>query len=172
MPKKQIDVAAKKVSFVMDKPADAPEGFAPEVFIFDLSMVNEETRDRLALHGASQKIGDSYAGAKESGEDPIKYATDAVNETIAQLYRNEWAIARSGGGAPRTSLLVQAYAAIKGVSLEEAQEVIGSLTDEEKKAVQGTKKIAAWIAMRRAEQAAERAKKLAEAAAAEDATAE
>jgi hypothetical protein len=90
MPKKQVvfnpETGEKLVHFTMDKPKDAPEGFTPVVHSFDLSKVNEETLLRLALHGASQKIGDSYAGAKDSGEDPIAYADAAVRETIQQGY--------------------------------------------------------------------------------------
>lgn len=157
------------VNFTMDKPADAPEGFVPEVIAFDLTKVDQNTLLRLALHGASQKIGDSYAGAKESGEDPIKYAHEAVSETIKQLYEGKWSVTRTGSGAPRVSILVMAYARVKGITEDQALELLGDLSDDDKKELQKNKKIAAAIALIRAEQAAERAKKAAEAAEKEDA---
>lgn len=173
MPKKQVnfDAAAgtRQVAFTMDKPAGAAEDFQPVVHVFDLSKVNEETLIRLALHGASQKIGDSYAGAKDSGEDPITYADAAVRETIEQLYQGKWSVTRTGSGAPRTSMLAQAFAAVKGITLEEAIEAVSGLTDEEKKVLQQNKKVAAKIAALKAEQALARAKKAEEEAAKEDA---
>ena len=167
MPKKAVNVEARNVVFTVEPKT---EGESATVITFDLSKVSPEILARLALHGASQKIGDSYAGAKESGEDPVAYATAAINDTIKQLYEGSWSVGRTGTGAPRTSLLVQAYAQVKGITLEEAQEVIGGLNDEEKKVVQAAKKVAAAIAAIRAEQAAARAKKLAEEAAKEDET--
>jgi hypothetical protein len=173
MPKKAVvfnaEAGEKLVNFTMDKPANAPEDFVPVVHTFDLSKVSEEILIRLALHGASQKIGDSYAGAKDSGEDPIAYADAAVQETIKQLLEGKWAISRTGSGAPRTSMLAQALAAVKGMSLEEAIEAVGELSDDEKKVLQANKKIAAKIAGLKAEQALARAKKAEEEAAKEDA---
>src|SRR5690606_7229783 len=117
--------------------------------MFDLSKVTPSMLRMLALHGARQKIGDSYAGAKESGEDPVDYATAAILDTIKQLYAeehgglNRLSVTRTGTGAPRTSLLVQAFALVTGKSVEEAQEYISDLNDEEKKELQKKKKIAA-----------------------------
>lgn len=171
MPKKHVNVESAQVVFTVEP---RTEGGEPTVITFDLSKVDGPMRDRLALHGAAQKIGDSYAGAKESGEDPIAYAEAAINDTIKQLYAeehgglNKWSVTRTGTGAPRTSLLVQAFAQVSGKSLEEAQEIVSQLNDEEKKELQGKKKIAAAIAAIRAEQAVARAKKAAEEAAKED----
>lgn len=176
MPKKAVvfnqESGEKLVNFTMDKPTGAAEDFVPEVIGFDLSKVDEATLFRLALHGASQKIGDSYAGAKESGEDPIKYAKEAVSETIKQLYEGKWAVTRTGSGAPRVSILVLAYAKVKGITEDAALEVLSDLSDDDKKELQKNKKIAAAIAVIRAEQAAERARKAMEAAAKEDADAD
>ena len=84
MPKKSSmgdNFASKTVVFTME----APEGEVGEKFTFDLSKVSPDNVIRLALHGASQKIGDSYAGAKDSGEDPVAYAKAAIADTIKQL---------------------------------------------------------------------------------------
>lgn len=169
MPQKKPDIEARKILFILEVPKDAPEGTVGETIEFDLAKVPEDLLPRLALHGASQKIGDSYSGAKESGEDPIAYAKASIEETIKQLYEGKWSVGRTGTGAPRTTHLVRAYAALTGKTLEEALETVGGLTDEEKKALQGQKKIAAKIAQFKAEDAAARAAKLAEEAAKEDA---
>jgi hypothetical protein len=171
MPKKLVDLPTKSVVFTLDKPANAAEDFVAEKLAFDLSAVNEETLIRLALHGASQKIGDSYAGAKDSGEDPLAYTKSAIEETIKQLYEGKWAVTRTGSGAPRVSILVLAYAKVKGITPEESLEVVGALDEEEKKVLQQNKKIAAAIAGLRAEQAMKRAEAAAKAAEEEDAKA-
>lgn len=164
--KKAIDVAAKAVVWTFDDGSTQT---------FDLTQVTPELAVMLSLHGASQKIGDSYAGAKESGTDPLAYAKEAVKDTIAQLYKGEWKIARTGTGAPRTSFLIIAFAKITGKSLEESQELVGGLTDEEKAALQKKPKIAAALAALRADaavaKAAELAKKAEEAEKAEAAAA-
>jgi len=177
MPKKQVvftpatDVAAAQnlVKFTLDLPKDAPEGTQAEVIVFDLSKLTQETILRLALHGASQKIGDSYAGAKESGEDPLKYTKEAIEATIKQLEAGDWSVTRTGSGAPRVSILVLALAKVKGITQDEALELVGDLSEDDKKELQKNKKIAAAMAGIRAEQALARAKKAEEAALAEDA---
>ena len=106
---------------------------------FDVTKCSDDIRARLALHGASQKIGDSYAGAGKA-EDPIAYAEEAINETIAQLYAGEWR--QTGGGAgPKISDLAIALANATGNTQEEAQELVDSLTDEEKKAYRANPRV-------------------------------
>lgn len=173
MPKKAVEFNAEQntgvVLFTMDKPANAPEDYQPVVHKFDLDKVSQAILVRLALHGASQKIGDSYAGAKDSGEDPIAYAESAVRETIKQLEEGNWSVTRTGTGAPRTSMLAQALAAVKGITLEAAIDAVSELNDDDKKTLQQNKKIAAKIAGLKAEQALARAKAAEAAAEKEDA---
>lgn len=170
MPKKAIvganfaeRVQNQKVQFTLE----AAEGQTPEVINFDLSKVSPEMVTMLALHGASQKIGDSYAGAKDSGTDPIAYAREAINDTINQLYAGDWSVTRTGSGAPRVTQLVQAFSIVTGKTLEESQEFISALNDEEKAALQKKAKIAATVAQLKAEQAVKRAQELAKKAEAE-----
>lgn len=136
---------------------------------FDVTKVGEDIKFRAMLHGFSQKIGDSYAGAAAT-EDPLAYAKSAVRDTIAQLYRGEWRVAASGGGGPRVSDLATAIAQVTGESLEECVEFVGAMTDEEKKVWRKKPKIAAALAQMAAERAAAKAAALAaEAANAADA---
>jgi hypothetical protein len=173
MPKKIIDVAAGTITFQFED-GTAANGDQPAVpgstQVFDISKLKATpeglaTLERLAIHGASQKIGDSYAGAKESGTDPVAYAKEAVKDTIEQLYANKWSVTRTGSGAPRTTLLVIAVSAVSGQSIEEVQTSIESLSDEEKAALQKQPKIRAKLAALQAEKAVERAAKLAKDAA-------
>lgn len=129
---------------------------------------------RLAIHGASQKIGDSYAGvAKES--DPLAMAKANVKDTIAQIYAGTWRVNSTGGG-PRVNDLAVAMARVTGEPLEGEDGTVAyvaAMSDDDKKAMRKKPKIAAALAAIAAEKAAERAKKLAEAAAkADEATAE
>jgi hypothetical protein len=157
MPKKLVDIEAGTVVFSFEDGSSQT---------FELAKAEAVIR-HLALHGASQKIGDSYAGAGEEA-DPVAYAKAAVADLIGRLYAGDWRQA-SAGGTKRASLLVLAFAEISGQSIEAATEYVEGLADEEKKALNGKPKIKAVVARIKAERAmaaAERAAKAAEAEAA------
>lgn len=126
---------------------------------FDLSKVNDSTKLNALMHGFSQKIGDSYAGAAKS-ENPLAYAKEAVKDTIAQLYAGDWRAAREGGG-PRITDLAVALSRLTGKTAEESQAFVDTLDDDQKKAWKAKGKVKATLAVIAAEKAAERAKKLA-----------
>lgn len=129
--------------------------------VFDLGKVSPEILRRLALHGASQKIGDSYAGAGDSA-DPAAYAEQAAGETIAQLIAGDWRVTAAGG--PRISDLANALSRINGQPVEAVVEGLSKATDEQKKELRKHPQVAAVLAAIKAENAAARAAKLAEAA--------
>lgn len=60
--------------------------------------VSEDIKHRLAMHGMSQKVGDSAAGSE--GQD----AYDAINSTWSTLKEGKWAERVSGGGGERISI--------------------------------------------------------------------
>lgn len=91
-----------------------------------LESLPKDVVTRLALHGLSQKIGDSYAGAA-SAERPFAYAVEAIKETIAQLMRGEWRVAAVAGG-PRATLLARAIARATGQALES---IMATLAEQE-----------------------------------------
>lgn len=67
-----------------------------------------EVWDAAAWHGMAQKLGDSYADCKKSGEDPY----DEADKMLEQLKVGNWIVgARSTG--PRIGLLVEAIVAAK-----------------------------------------------------------
>ena len=106
------------------------------VITINLADLPEAVIERLAVHGLSQKIGDSYAGAGKA-ESPLAYAKEAISETIKQLMAGDWRIA-AVGGAPRLTLLVRAVARAFGQSVEAVQAIFTdkeeSLSEEDYKA--------------------------------------
>lgn len=138
---------------------------------FTLANVSDAMIRRLALHGASQKIGDSYADAA-SETDPLAFAKESVKETIAQLYAKDkggldtWRV--GGGGGARTNDLAVATARATGQTLEDSIELVDAMSDDDKKAWRKKPKIASALAAIAAEKAIAKAKKLAEAAEKED----
>jgi len=133
---------------------------------FNKDSVPADTLIDLIMHGASQKIGDSYASA--SGEtDPLAFAKACVQDTIDQLYKGEWR-SNIGAGGTRITDLAVVLSRLTGKTAEESQAFVDSLDDEQKKAWKGKAKVKAGLAQYAAEKAAEKAKKLAAAADAAD----
>lgn len=153
MTKKVVNAEARSVTFDFENGKSAT---------FDLSKVSPDILTRLALHGASQKIGDSYAGAGDSA-DPAAYAEQAANETIAQLLAGDWRVTVSGG--PRTSDLATAISRLNGQPIETVVAGLAKANDDQKKELRKVPAIAAALAAIKAENAMARAKKLAEQAA-------
>ena len=121
-----------------------------------------EMRERLAIHGLSQKVGDAASGFSKDRD--FHSAFGAMQSVADGLAANSWSN-RSGGG---TSDLVQVLAELSEVSLERAQEVVDQMNEEQLKAVRAHKKIKAALAELAAKRANEAAK-TADAASLEDA---
>ena len=86
-----------------------------------LSDFKPEVVIRLALHGLSQKLGDSYAGAADE-ENPLGYAKESVTDVHGQLVNGDWRVTGTGGS--RITLLARALARATGQTVEAAQGVI------------------------------------------------
>lgn len=155
---------------------------APSEQVFELSKCNAEITERLAIHGAGQKIGDSYASAA-SQTDPLAFAKAQVQDLIKQLYAPEhggesvWR-SNAGSSGPRVNDLAVALARVSGEPLEGEDgtiALVAAMSDEEKKTYRNKPKIKAALAAIAAEKAVKRAeemaKKAAEAEAAEAALA-
>ncbi len=131
-----------------------------------LTDLPDEIKTRLACHGLSQKLGDSYAGA-ESVDDAYASACRVRDELLA----GNWSAPRaSGGGAIRTTLLAEALARVATVGLrstnpnadeitvEQAREVLEEMDDDDKKSLRkdaGIQKVIAEIKLERATKEAE-----------------
>lgn len=157
MPSKNVSLEAKTVTFDFDDQG--------ENLVFDLNECDQDTIVRLALHGASQKIGDSYAGAKSKADEQNMtvpaYARQQADGVITNLYNGDFN-AGGGGGGPRSSMLSQALAEVGGISEAEAIAKIAEADDEVKKALKKHPQIKTVMARLQAEAAAARAKKLEE----------
>lgn len=117
----------------------------------------------LALHGLSQKLGDSYASVKGD----VAAAKQKFEAVLTQLQAGEWKKAREAGeGGAKVTELAEAIAQFKNAPIEKANAVVAKATPDQIKAWKGNAKIKAIIAEIRARKAAERAAK-AEAAAAQ-----
>lgn len=171
--KKKADEVANVINwdFGNGKAAEGDQPGTPSTTArFELARVNEVMKTRLALHGASQKIGDSYANAKEAS-DPIAYAIEACNDTIAQLYAGEWSQGRTGDGIKRSSDLATALHRVsvaqgKPKTEEAWTAYLATLDDAAKKALRAKPAIAVMLLEITAERAAEKLRKAKEAAAA------
>lgn len=161
MAKKTVSVETKSVSFEF--------GDAGTV-IFDLSKVSDEMLTQLALHGASQKGGDSYAGAKSATDgteiDPNEWAKSECQRVIEQIYAGEWTVRRASGGPGVTDLARAIAEVMPDFSEADAAERLADASKEEKAALRKHPQIKAVLERLRAERAAAKAES-AEAAAAD-----
>jgi hypothetical protein len=115
----------------------------------DLTKLPDEIKTQLALHGLSQKVGDSYAGA-----DSIEAARAAAQRVVDDLIAGRWTAQRAGGGGgPRVTQLAEALARVAtasadlpDMSIEEAVEVVSDMEDEQKKALRANAAIKAAMA--------------------------
>lgn len=108
----------------------------------DLSRLTPEIVTRLAMHGLSQKVGDSYASAES--------VTEAAESARAQwdgLLGGEWAT-RSGGG-----ILAAALSRATGKELAECVDAVRRLDDKQKRKLSGDARILTAIAEIRKERA-------------------
>lgn len=121
---------------------------------------SDEIRTRLMLHGASQKIGDSYAD-----DESVAEAYLSAKEVIAALERGVWS--ERTPGEPRIGLLVEGLLRVRQKShpdatMEQCQAVVESMDAEKKKALRANPQIKAAMAEIQAERARAEAEKSAE----------
>lgn len=117
----------------------------------------EEIQLHLALHGLSQKLGDSYASAK--GE--VVKAKELFSAVIAQLTSGEWRAARGEGEAkPRSTELVEALARIKNLAVADVAKALAAYDKDKLKTLRSNGRVKAVIAVIRAEKAQAKLAKL------------
>ena len=145
---KVLDFEGKLVEFTI---------LGQEPFQVALDDFSPETQLHLALHGISQKLGDSYSGCKGD----IKVALELFKATLAQLKNGEWRAARGEGESkPRITELAEAIARIKGLDISAVTAHLVTSSDDEKKAMRNNDRVKAVIAVIRAEKAQARLDKL------------
>jgi len=119
-----------------------------KVLELDTNACSPEIKTLLMLHGASQKIGDSYAGAKGDFASGIASAQSVIDQLLA----GEWTSSGEERG-PRLAELAEAIARIKGVPVEKALAAVEKATDDQRKAWRSNAQVKAAIAQARAEKA-------------------
>lgn len=125
-----------------------------------LTELNEKVRNRAALHGLSQKGGDSYAGAESADE---AYAAAVATFTGLKGENGEWATRGVGEGG--TTILVEALFRVsehEGRTMEECTAIVAEMSDDQKdgvKAIPGIKAAMDAISAERAAARAEKSKK-------------
>ena len=108
--------------------------------VFDPAKVSSDIAMSLTLHGASQKIGDSFAGS-----DTVDEAYAEASEVLDQLYAGQWKAARAVG-EPRTGLLVEALARISGKDVAMCKLAVETMADDARKALRNDPRIKQAIA--------------------------
>ena len=124
-----------------------------------LSDFPEETLRAAAWHGLSQKLGDSFASAKDSDDTPEEMF---LNQYDA-LKRGDWVKERASAG-PRTTMVAEAlHRAVpsKYPTVDDAQAAVSAWSKEEREGKLKVPALAAKIAEVKAERAAEAAAKAA-----------
>lgn len=123
----------------------------------DLSTLSDDIQDALMIHGALQKIGDSYASA---GGD-YAFAIAAAEKVIENLKNDLWGSARTGSGEGKKSSgeLATALSILQNKDVAEVAAALEAATDEQRKAVRSHPAVKSKIAELRAAKAKEAAEK-------------
>lgn len=137
------DGVANSVRFVL--------GNGQEV-VADLSTMPEDIRQRLMIHGLSQKVGDSTSGM--SKDRRFGDALVALQETIETLVSGQWSAGREGG----SSDLVEALALVKKLPVEDVRVAVKRMDEATLKAVKSHPAVKAAIAKMVAARAVQAAK--------------
>lgn len=152
--KKAIDLEAGTVTF-----SDDSDNVIAVVAYVDLT---REMVRQAALHGISQKVGDSYAGALKATDGldltPEAWSIQRVKDSVEQIARGDWNL-RTGGSTPAATDLAVAIAEATGSTVDEVAAKLAGLKDtpdegkEVKKALRANPQVAAILARIKAERA-------------------
>jgi len=116
---------------------------------FPLEKIPSALHTALALHGLKQKLSDSFA-------DPDAEPVESSDAVFAQLTSGTWS--QRGEAGPRTSILEEAIAALKGADLEKVREFVAKQDDDWVKAIKKDPAVKAKMDEIAAKKAAEKAK--------------
>jgi len=108
---------------------------------------------RLALHGLSQKAGDSYASANDKGWT-IDDCRDNVADVFDHLRNGIWS---TGGDRSGNAIIVEALSRLTGNDTEACREVYQTMTEDEQKDLAKRPDVKAMVAQIKAERAQARA---------------
>lgn len=134
---KVVDMRARVVRWYFADGASATVG---------LDAFKEELQLAFALHGISQKFGDSYASATT-----VKEAREAFDDLYDQLQNGDWEKKREGGKAKEEPLLVEALARIYQSTVEAVRPLVEAMKPAERRAMEADGEVARVILAIRAE---------------------
>jgi hypothetical protein len=106
----------------------------------ELEAVSLSQASRLAAHGLSQKIGDSYASLGK-----VEECVEAAGDMWARLKAGDWTGTRAAGG-----MTVQAIANVLGKDIEDVKETWATLSGKEKAGITKDPRVGAEVARLRA----------------------
>lgn len=112
----------------------------------ELDSFNADLQLAFALHGISQKFGDSYASATTVTE-----ARSAFDDLYDQLMNGDWEKRREGGKAKEEPLLVEALARIYNSPVEAVRPLVEAMKPAERRAMEADGEVARMILAIRAE---------------------
>ena len=135
---KVVDMAGRCVRWYFANGASATVG---------LDTFGEEMQLAFALHGISQKFGDSYASATTVTE-----ARNAFDDLYDQLMNGDWEKKREGGGKVKEEpLLIEALARIYQSTVEAVRPLVEAMKPAERRAMEADGEVARVILAIRAE---------------------
>lgn len=112
-----------------------------------LDSFGEEMQLAFALHGISQKFGDSYASATT-----VQEAREVFDGLYGQVMNGDWEKKREGGGKGKEEpLLVEALARIYQSTVEAVRPLVEAMKPAERRAMEADGEVARMILAIRAE---------------------
>jgi len=107
----------------------------------DISELSDSIRDRLAMHGLSAKMGDSYAGVES-----VEECRNSAFRVWEDLRNGEWTARVAGTSGPRATQLALALIRVaanrgKELSLEQAVQALAAMPEEQKKQLRKTSEV-------------------------------
>lgn len=136
---KSVDPDAGTITFTFN-------GMEPVVVAFD--DLSPAIQRRLALHGLSQKLGDSFAS-----NEGVADARSKFDDVLSMLKGGEWSAGRSGTGGD----LARALQESTGKPMDEVTATLRGMDDKTKRELRKHPQIAALLAKYKADKAAKAA---------------
>jgi hypothetical protein len=118
----------------------------------EISSLPEEIKEKLLVYGARQKLQDSYSGKKDSRE-----AEASLKNVWERLLTGDWTAARaSTGEGSTTTKLAQALIRLTGKEEKVIVDLLGTMDENQIKAVRARADVKATLAAMRAEELAKK----------------
>lgn len=121
-------------------------------FTANINDLSSAIQTRLAIHGLTQVLADTYAGTTEPAA-----MVKAIGARYATLQAGEWST-RSGGGVGRVTLLLTALVNVTGKSIEDVTAFLDGLSKDAKANVGKTAAVKAELDSMKARAASDAAK--------------